>query len=179
MPAALLMASTLATLEDLLEAPLPPAEVCAQLSRILAPRLGDDRFVSLAFAVLDPARRALTYANAGHPAPLLLHADGRASRLTAGGPVLGVLAGARYEEGQLPLGPGDRLALFTDGVAEASNASGDELGEARVLARLREDAGASASSASAGLLELARDFAGGTLADDATVVVVDTLQRVR
>jgi sigma-B regulation protein RsbU (phosphoserine phosphatase) len=176
MPAALLMASTLATLEDLVAACLPPAEVCAELSRILAPRLGDERFVSLAFAVLDPAQRSLTYANAGHPAALLLHGDGRSSRLTAGGPVLGVVAGARYEEGQLPLGPGDRLALFTDGVAEASSDAGEELGEARVLGRLQEWRDRSAADASVAVLELARDFAGGALADDATVVVVDTLK---
>jgi sigma-B regulation protein RsbU (phosphoserine phosphatase) len=175
MPAALLMASTLATLEDLVEAPLSPAQFCAQLSRILAPRLGDERFVSLAFAVLDPASGCLTYANAGHPAPLLLHADGRTSRLTAGGPVLGVVAEATYEEGRLPLGAGDRLALFTDGVSEATSASGEELGEARLLGRLQERCGRSAADASAGVLDLARDFAGGALADDATVVVVDTL----
>jgi sigma-B regulation protein RsbU (phosphoserine phosphatase) len=177
MPAALLMASTLATLEDLVAASLPPAEVCAQLSRILAPRLGDERFVSLAFAVLDPAQRCLTYANAGHPAALLLHADGCTGRLTAGGPVLGVVAGARYEEGRLPFGAGDRLALFTDGVVEATDASGEELGEARLLARLEGQRDQPAADASAALLELARDFAGGALADDATVVVVDTLTK--
>ena len=178
-PAALLMASTLATLEDLVESPLPAAQVCAQLSRILTPRLGDERFVSLAFAVLDPEQGILTYANAGHPAPLLLHADGRTSRLTAGGPVLGVLAGATYEEGRLPLAPGDRLALFTDGVAEASGAAGEELGEARLLERLAEWRSVSAAEASAKVLGLARDFADGALADDATVVVVDTLRRVQ
>jgi phosphoserine phosphatase RsbU/P len=175
MPAALLMASTLATLEDLVAACLPPAEVCAQLSRILAPRLGDERFVSLAFAILDPEQRSLCYANAGHPAALLLHADGRTSRLTAGGPVLGVVADAQYEEGRLPLGPADRLALFTDGVAEATSAAGEELGEARLLGRLQEWRHRPAADASVAVLELARDFAGGALADDATVVVVDTL----
>lgn len=179
MPAALLMASTLATLEDLVEAPLSPAQVCAQLSRILAPRLGDERFVSLAFAVLDPAQGTLTYANAGHPAPLLLHAGGGTSRLTVGGPVLGVLAEARYDEGRLPLAPGDRLALFTDGVAEATSATGEELGEARLMGRLQEWGNVSAADASAGVLGLARDFAGGALADDATVVVVDTLERIQ
>jgi sigma-B regulation protein RsbU (phosphoserine phosphatase) len=180
MPAALLMASTLATLEDLVEAaPLSPSQVCAQLSRILAPRLGDERFVSLAFAVLDRAQGVLTYANAGHPAPLLLHADGRTSRLTAGGPVLGVVAAATYEEGRLPLGRGDRLVLFTDGVAEAASAGGEELGEERLEARLQEWRGVPAAAASTGLLDLARDFADGALADDATVVVVDTLETVQ
>jgi serine phosphatase RsbU (regulator of sigma subunit) len=85
------------------------------------------------------------------------------------------VAGARYEEGRLPFGPGDRLALFTDGIAESSSEAGDELGEARVLGRLQERRGRTATEASVAVLDLAREFAGGTLADDATVVVVDTL----
>jgi sigma-B regulation protein RsbU (phosphoserine phosphatase) len=174
-PAALLMASAQATLEDLMRASLSPAEVCAQLGRALAPRLGPDRFVSLAYAVLDPRAGTLSYANAGHPPPLLLRADGSVGRLARGGPVLGVVAEAAYEQGRLPLRRGDRLALFTDGLLEASQVPGEEMGEALLLAGLRELGPGGAAQASAGLLELARGFAGGALADDATVVVVDTL----
>jgi len=173
-PAALLMASAQATLEDLLDAPLPPSEVCRRLGTSLLPRLGPDRFVSFVCAVLDPARGSVTYANAGHPAPVLLREGGGACRLETGGPVLGVVAEAEYEEGVLPLGRGDRLALFTDGVIEAAApANGEELGDARLLERLRTLAGVPAAEASAAVLGWARDFAGGALADDATVMVVD------
>jgi sigma-B regulation protein RsbU (phosphoserine phosphatase) len=166
------MASTLATLEDLLDGPLTPGQACAQMSRLLAPRLGDERFVSLVYAVLDPARGTLTYANAGHPAPLLLAADGQVQRLAAGGPVLGVVADVAYAEATLALGPGDRLVLFTDGIVEAEGAA-DELGDERVLDLLRGLGASRAQETSAALLDLARSFAGGALADDATVVVVD------
>jgi serine phosphatase RsbU (regulator of sigma subunit) len=178
MPAALLMASTLATLEDLLDGPLSPAEVCAQLSRILAPRLGEDRFVSLVYAVLDPAQGTLTYANAGHPGPVLLKAGGETVRLSAGGPVLGVVAGAVYAQADLALGAGDRLVMFTDGIVEASNAhdAGDELGDVRLQETLRGLRGLSAQAAAGAALDAARSFAGGTLADDATVVVVDLVE---
>jgi serine phosphatase RsbU (regulator of sigma subunit) len=175
-PAALLMASAQATLEDLLAADLPPSEVCRRLSLALRPRLGPERFVSFVCAVLDPGRRTLRYANAGHPAPLLLAADGTARQLETGGPVLGIVSDAAYEDGVLPLAGGDRLALFTDGVIEASP-GGEELGVARLLERLRDLSGAEAAPASAALLETARQFAGGALADDATVVVVDTTDR--
>jgi sigma-B regulation protein RsbU (phosphoserine phosphatase) len=190
-PAALLMASAQATLEDLLElaAPLAPGAVCAQLGRALLPRLGPERFLSMAYAVLDPGHGILTYSNAGHPPPLLLRADGSLARLTEGGPVLGVVTDAAYAEGRLALGPGDRLVLVTDGVLEASRPEGagvlnddddgdeGELGEARLLSHLRALRSAPAAEAARSVLERARQFAGGTLADDATVVVVDTHRR--
>ena len=140
------------------------------------PRLGPDRFVSFVCAVLDPGRGTLRYANAGHPAPLLLRADGGLERLETGGPVLGIVADAAYEEAALPLRGRDRLVLFTDGVLEASPAAGgEELGEARLVAALRGLAGASAAGAAAAAVDAARSFAGGALVDDATVVVLDRL----
>jgi serine phosphatase RsbU (regulator of sigma subunit) len=176
LPAALLMASTLATLEDLLAGGLGPAAICGELSRLLAPRLGPERFVSFVCATIDAS--GLRYANAGHPSPLVLGGGG-VRRLASTGPVLGVVAGAAYEERTLPWTTGDRLVLFTDGVLEAASPSGEELGEARLLDRLRALAAAPAAVASAGALALARTFAGGTLADDATVVIVDRLENDR
>jgi serine phosphatase RsbU (regulator of sigma subunit) len=175
LPAALLMASTLATLEDLLAGGRGPADICGELSRLLAPRLGPERFVSFACMTIDADR--IAYANAGHPSPLVL-GDGGVRRLQSTGPVLGVVAGAVYEERTVEWSRGDRLVLFTDGVLEAPAASGEELGETRLVDRLRALAGAPAAVAAEGALSLARTFAGGTLADDATVVVVDRLGEI-
>jgi sigma-B regulation protein RsbU (phosphoserine phosphatase) len=172
-PAALVMASAQATLRDLMASPLTPDEVCARLDRALAPQLAPDRFVSLAYAILDERNRTLSYANAGHPAPLLLRGDGRVERLHGGGPVLGMLADARYEAASMPVDHGDRLVLYTDGVVEAASAAG-EMGEERLLAGLREMRGLPAADAARAVLKAAIDFAGDSpLADDATVVVVD------
>ncbi|HET8644358.1 MAG TPA: PP2C family protein-serine/threonine phosphatase, partial [Vicinamibacteria bacterium] len=173
-PAALLMANAQATLDDLMAAARPPAEVCARLGRALGRRLSGGRFVSLAYAVLDRAAASLAYCNAGHPPPLLLRGGGP-RRLDRGGPVLGPVAQARYEEGVLPLEPGDRLVLFTDGILEAGpdGAGGEELGETRLLAHLQAMRSAHAAEAAAAVLAAARDFAGGRLGDDATVVVAD------
>jgi sigma-B regulation protein RsbU (phosphoserine phosphatase) len=175
-PAALLMASAHATLRDLMSLPLSPHEVCERLDRALSPRLAPDRFVSLAYAVLDEPLGSVSYANAGHPAPLLLRADGRLQRLDRGGPVLGLLPDARYETAAAALLPGDRLVLYTDGVVEASCSSGagSEMGEERLLEALREMRGMTAPDAARAVLALAVDFSeGDPLADDATVVVVD------
>jgi sigma-B regulation protein RsbU (phosphoserine phosphatase) len=172
-PAALLMASAHATLRDLVALPLSPAEVCARLDRDLSPRLSPDRFVSLAYAVLDARAGTIAYTNAGHPPPVLLREDGSVRRLARGGPVLGIVDDARYETDGLPVRRGDRLVLFTDGVVEATAARG-ELGDARLLAGLRRMRGMSASEAAGAVLGMAVDFAGGgRLADDATVLIVD------
>jgi serine phosphatase RsbU (regulator of sigma subunit) len=172
-PAALVMASAQATLRDLMASLLPPDEVCARLDRALAPQLASDRFVSLAYAILDARNRMLSYTNAGHPAPLLLRADDRVERLHHGGPVLGMLADARYEVGSATLQAGDRLVLYTDGVVEAASAAG-EMGEERLLAALQGMRSLPAADAARAVLKAAMDFSGDSpLADDATVVVVD------
>ena len=173
-PAALVMASAHTTLRDLMASPAAPEEVCRRLDQALSPRLASDRFVSLVLAVLDRERGTLAYTNAGHPPPLLLRADGAVLRLTKGGPVLGMLEDARYEGDVVPLRPGDRLVLYTDGIVEAAGPAGGELGEARMLAAIRTMSGQTAPEAARAVLDLAVGFAGGgPLGDDATVVIVD------
>jgi phosphoserine phosphatase RsbU/P len=165
------MASAHATLRDLMTS--APREVCRRLDQALSARLAPDRFVSLVHAVLDRSRATLTYANAGHPPPLLLRSDGTVHRLDQGGPVLGMIEDADYQEGELPLRPGDRLVLYTDGVIEAEGRMG-ELGEKRLRAALRGMRGLAAADAARAVLDRAVEFAdGGPLQDDATVVVVD------
>jgi sigma-B regulation protein RsbU (phosphoserine phosphatase) len=84
-----------------------------------------DRFVTLALAVVDPAKHVVTLVNAGHLAPLLYRRG--ASELEeavpkdATGLPLGVLEGCEYESSQTALNPGDTLLLYTDGVTDATD----------------------------------------------------------
>ena len=73
---------------------------------------------------LDAPRRRLTYVNAGHVPPYLVRAGGERERLRAGGPVVGLLEEVAFETGELPLAPGDLLAVVTDGVTEALGRAG-------------------------------------------------------
>jgi sigma-B regulation protein RsbU (phosphoserine phosphatase) len=91
-----------------------------------------DRFATLFLAVYDDAARALRYTNAGHNAPLLVRADGAVERLWTGGTVLGAFDGVRFEEGQATLGEGDLLVVYSDGITEAQNQTGEEFGEGRL-----------------------------------------------
>jgi sigma-B regulation protein RsbU (phosphoserine phosphatase) len=91
-----------------------------------------DRFATLFLALYDDAARTLRYTNAGHNAPLLVRAGGTVERLWTGGTVLGAFDGVPFEEGQAALGEGDLLIVYSDGLTEAQNATGEEFGERRL-----------------------------------------------
>ncbi len=92
-----------------------------------------DRFATLFLALYDDDARALRYTNAGHNAPLLVRADGTVERLWTGGTVLGAFDGVPFEEGQVGLNEGDLLVVYSDGITEAQNGTGEEFGEGRLL----------------------------------------------
>jgi sigma-B regulation protein RsbU (phosphoserine phosphatase) len=101
-------------------------------------------FVSAIYAVLDPARQEITFANAGH-LPLLVHHAATNKITTHGhnGPVLGVLPTKQYEtkigEITLRLADHDRVLLFTDGVNEAKAPSQLDFGTSHLHNRLLQD----------------------------------------
>src|SRR5437879_5655897 len=138
MPAALLMSNLQAAVRGLSSLAVAPDVLCGRLNSIVHRNTDSDRFITFFYAHLDGSARRLAYVNAGHNAPFVVRADGSHERLRDGGSVLGVFATRNYEMGSAHLAPGDRVVLFTDGVTEACDPSGEEFGEARLL-RLLED----------------------------------------
>jgi len=122
--------------------------------------------------VLDAVAGTVTYTNAGHYLPMLVRVNGDVERLGEGGPVLGVLAGASYEQSCTPIGTGDRLVLFTDGITEARNVDDDEFGESRLQDAIVQHRDCSAPALQARIAEAVSAFAGGPLQDDATLIVL-------
>ena len=171
-PAALLMSNLQASVRAFATEATCPAELCGQVNRILSGRIAEGRFISFFYCAIDTADGTLTFSNAGHYFPIVVHADGSVERLTDGGPVLGVFADAAYEQGQIPLAPGDRLVLFTDGVTEARNEQDEEFGEDRLIASTIANRSCSAPALQARLSEQVAAFSGDTLQDDATLIVV-------
>jgi serine phosphatase RsbU (regulator of sigma subunit) len=76
----------------------------------------------------------VTYCSAGHPPALVFRNDGHVESLREGGPVIGVLAGACFTNGQTTLRPGDTLLGYSDGIAECRNENGAEFGTERLAA---------------------------------------------
>jgi sigma-B regulation protein RsbU (phosphoserine phosphatase) len=87
--------------------------------------------------------------------------------------VIGLLPARTYGSESLALAPGDALFLFTDGVGEAENAAGEQLGNERLLDCLGRCAGRTSQEAVGALLATVREFAAGALQnDDITIVAV-------
>jgi sigma-B regulation protein RsbU (phosphoserine phosphatase) len=170
-PAALLMSNLQAAVRAFASEAVEPQALCQQVNRILCGNIAEGRFISFFYAVLDAAHGVLTYANAGHYLPALVRADGSVERLGAGGPVLGVIAGAEYEQAHVLLAPGDRLVIFTDGLTEARNADDDEFGETRLIDAAVRHRACSAPALQARLVDAVAAFTGGRLQDDATLIV--------
>jgi sigma-B regulation protein RsbU (phosphoserine phosphatase) len=168
--AALLMAATRGVLRSLAEASCTPSEVLEKLNRLLVEDLPPARFVTMIFAVLDPAERTLTFASAGHLQPLLI--QGREARFlhTDTGLPLGVALG-EYSEAVIQLEPGSRVVFYSDGITEAAHPDEEEYGELRLKEHLLQP-----ESCAESLLADVRSFVNGFgLRDDATVITVKML----
>jgi sigma-B regulation protein RsbU (phosphoserine phosphatase) len=171
-PASLLMASVHASVQAL-AGTAAPAQVVERLNRFLFANTQASRFVTLFYAELDPAKRVLTYVNAGHIPPYRLARDGTVSRLLEGGPALGLLETVSYEVGEVRLQPGDAVAMVTDGVTEANSADEREFGDERVCEALRRLPGAGASAVLQGLVAAVYEWVGhAELEDDLTALVL-------
>jgi sigma-B regulation protein RsbU (phosphoserine phosphatase) len=171
-PAALLMSNLQAAVRAFATDAAEPQDLCQQVNRILCGHIAEGRFISFFYCVADADLGVLTYANAGHFPPLLVRADGSIERLETGGAVLGVLPDGVYGQGQTPLGRGDRLVLFTDGITEARDDGGREFGEDRLIALAIEHRDCSAPALQARLVDAVAAFTGGRFQDDATLIVL-------
>ena len=165
--AALLMSATRGMLRSLAEAHCSPGEVLNKLNRLMVEDFPAGRFVTMVYAVLDPGRRKLLFASAGHLQPLLV-AGGEARFVeTQRGIPLGIGAGD-YSEIEIDLPPGTRVVLYSDGITEAENAAEEEYGAARLQSHVLQP-----EASAEGILADVRAFANGTgLRDDATVIFV-------
>src|ERR1700733_4628443 len=154
--AALLMSATRGMLRSLAEACCTPAEVLTKLNSLLVEDFPAGKFVTLVYAVLDPVKRSLTFASAGHLRPLLVDETGPRFLDTERGLPLGLSCGD-YSESTVALSPGSRLVFYSDGIAEAVDAEEQEYG----LERLAEHAaGPEASGVS--IVDDVRGFAKGS-----------------
>lgn len=170
MPAALLMSSTRGMLRSYASSTstMHPADVLTRLNRILIEDLPPEKFITMVLAVLDPATRTLTLANAGHPFPIFVNGNARFLDRVSGIP-LGI-AEREYTEESITLSPGSRLLLYSDGISEATNLAREEYGPDR-LRKFAANGNFTADS----ILADVNAFSGAKpLADDATVVLVQS-----
>ena len=172
MAAGLVMAIANATLETALDLDPEPQSVLRLLNRTLC-RTGTRRtFLSLFYALLDPASGRLSYVCAAHPFPYLRRADGTVEELGCGGLPLGIREPLECATGSVDLAPGDLLVFYTDGLVESTDPERREaFGYERLRALTSEGGGA--YDLHARILAAFDAHTGGeALLDDLTLVVM-------
>lgn len=175
-PAALIMAGFRASLIAEIRNNYSIRTVFRKVNNLLKEMTATDNFVTAFYGVLDAHNRVLTFSNGGHNPPMLFRPGEELIRLKDGGPLMGVLRDAKYEERPLWLHAGDTLVLFTDGVTEATDRGGDEFGEARLIELVRHNGHESAHDLCHRIHEAVLDFAGAeSTVDDITLVVIKVL----
>jgi len=172
LPAALLMSSMQAALKPLMWQKLAPRELCRRLNRILCDITPVGKFISFFYGVLDSQEHRLTYCNAGHNPPMLLHGNGSVSELNAAGAVLGQFPDWVYDQSDIQLRPGDRLVLFTDGLVEACDQDEKPFGEQSLVRIAEENPRQGAVQLMETLMAAASEHCGGHFQDDASMVVL-------
>jgi serine phosphatase RsbU (regulator of sigma subunit)/anti-sigma regulatory factor (Ser/Thr protein kinase) len=130
-PAAMVMAATRSILRAASQRLGSPGAVLRRANDLLCPDMPPKMFVTCLVAVLDPLTGVLRYANAGHNLPCARTAGGSVE-LRATGMPLGLMPGMQYDESEAVLEPGDRLLLYSDGLVEAHDPSGEMFGFARL-----------------------------------------------
>ena len=170
--AGMLMTSLQMAFHTLVPEASSPVEVLERINRVYIHNINFTTFVTVFFGKFDPARRTLTYANAGHNSAYVYRAGGGETWLHPTGPAIGLMEGFSTSAEQVELAQGDILLFYTDGFTEAANPEGIEFGEDKLAQVVQQNADASPEDLIQRLLRALRDHTNGApLMDDVTLVV--------
>ncbi len=148
-------------------------ELAAALNEFVHSNSESNVFISFFIALLDQEKGEMTYVNAGHNPPFLVDAEGGIKSLGGTGFCLGMFPSAQFETVTVPLGRGEVLCAFTDGIVESRNPDQEEFGEARLTALIKESAGLGSGEIKEKILESVSGFSACAEAfDDMTLVIV-------
>ena len=134
-----------------------------------------DAYLTMVYARLDLARQRVRLVQAGHPHPVIQRADGSIEQIGNGGLPVGVVAGARYDELEVALSPGDRMLIVSDGITDAVGPRGEMLGSEGLRAILRLNAPLSGNALLESMSWSVSSFASGDRADDRSAVLIEHL----
>jgi sigma-B regulation protein RsbU (phosphoserine phosphatase) len=172
-PAALIMASFRASLIAEIRNNYAIRSIMFKVNNLLFESTEPDSYVTAVYGVLDTKNRIFTFANAGHNAPILRHANGEMEYLTEGGVVLGMFENSKYEERPLKFNPGDTIVFYTDGVTEAKNEKDEEFGTRRLKQVINDSYRLSAAQIQENIYKAVKEFRGDLpTGDDLTMMVI-------
>jgi serine phosphatase RsbU (regulator of sigma subunit) len=145
-------------------------EAATRINATFFENVPSDRYATCFLGRFDPVTGKLTYINAGHPPPLLVHANGRTDSLHEGGPGIGLFAAGAFTQGERTLMRGDTLLAYSDGISESWP---DAAAAEKALTDLaRAYAAVPVAALSHEILAAVERRRGGVRTDDCTLVVL-------
>ena len=167
MGAALLMSSTRSVLRLHAARGLSPKQILSEVNRFLVEDFPASKFVTLVYAVVDPAKRKITFSSAGHTPPVLIDSSGARFLEADAGLPLGIMD-CEFSDHEIEMPAGSRVFLYSDGVTEAVNSALEEYGPDRILKHVTKHTATVQSL----LSDVDAFISGYPESDDVTVVMV-------
>ncbi len=169
--ASLLMSNLQASLRSFLFFTEDVREIAKLLNKVIIANTSPEQFITFFICKIDLKNFIVEYVNAGHEPPILIRGD-EVKLLNEGGAVFGVFEG-EYESEKFKVNSGDLLFLYTDGVTEAVNLAGEELGVKRIIETLKSTRKAKAVKIIKTMRELILEHSRGVeQMDDITMTVI-------
>lgn len=137
-PAALLMSFLRASLRSCVQIGYAPHIALSKVSSLLRDSIEDNKFITAIYGILDSTNKTFVFSNAGHNPPLLIKADGDYRFVEYGDLPLGMFDDAHYHQHFIRFEEGQTMVIYTDGITEAANPSGEEYGADRFAKRVLE-----------------------------------------
>jgi sigma-B regulation protein RsbU (phosphoserine phosphatase) len=139
MPASLLMSNLQASLHSLAGEDYTLDKLVGRINNVIYNNTDPEKYITFFYGLLNTQNLDLTFVNAGHNPPYVLHDDGNIDELIEGGIILGMMPDMPYVLGNCKLKKGDTMMLFTDGVTETMNDSDEEFEEKRLIEFIKSE----------------------------------------
>ncbi len=154
--------------------PVPPAEAIANLNRLVLEEMDTEHYFTMLLGDLNMNTGLVRLGQAGHPHPLLHHADGKITQTSPGGFPVGLMSGASFSQFDVQLRPGDRLLFHSDGITECPGRDGEMLGEEGLESFVQDLRGIDGPAFLETFMWKLNDFLGApSLPDDVSAVLLD------
>jgi phosphoserine phosphatase RsbU/P len=172
LPAAILSANLQGAFAAVAAGDMELPEIFSRVNDFLHSRSSEAMYATMFYGVISPVGD-FNYVNAGHTYPLAVRCNGALETLEAPNFPLGLFPAVAYEAGKTHLAPGDKVLIFSDGLTEAQNFTGELFGESRLSDAVKECTKLPAAEVSEKILKTVRAFVGpAPPSDDLTLVVL-------
>ena len=137
-PAAFLMSFLRASLRSNMQTGYAPHIAMSKVGNLLWDSVEDNQFITAIYGILDATNRTFVFSNAGHNPPLLIKPNGEYRFVEYGDLPLGMFYDSRYHQHFIKFDDSQVMVLYTDGITESANATGEEYGNDRFAKRVLE-----------------------------------------